>query len=214
MARQFSANDIVRLLLNVERSVVREALTDERLSAHEIWLEKGVILEEIRKITAPASPREEFVEIFAVVIRTALGAARILHDRATGPIIGRLFRVGLELIEHILETILDSLDELAERPLAPPEIPEFELFPSDAVDGVGPPDNRDTVRSLRVGLLAVSRISPLLDSADTKLIELFLEIDPVFALAQGPIRVLLSQADTARGEAQVAIEDAIILLGG
>ena len=202
MARQFSADDIVRLLLNVERSVVRQALTDERLSAHEIWLEKGVILDEIRKITAPVSPREAFLQVFSEVVRAALGAALLLRQSSTGPIIGRLFRVAMDGVVFILESILTVLEELAVPPGAAPGIEEFDLVPSQPL----PPQIGHDVNDLRVASQELLTVSVSLTEARDKLRELFFAIDPVFSLAQGPILGAIGVAQDARARALGEIE--------
>lgn len=201
MARQFSSNDIVRLLLNVERSVVREALTDERLSAHEIWLDKGEILEAIAAIGGIAgeieTPREAFVEIFAAVVRAGLGAARILRDQATGPVIGRLFRLAMDGVIVILEHILDSLESLAVPPSGDINVAEFPLIPP--VSGAEP--IKHSVSDLNRAITALDRQQKVLETARRRVQELFLEIDPVFSLAQGPIISDLSSAEDDRAVA-------------
>lgn len=197
MARQFSSEDIVRLLLNVERSVVREALTDERLSAHEIWLEKGVILEEIRKITAPQDPRQAFVEIFTAGITAAVGAAEIIRDQATGPVIGGLVRVAMGGVIFILEHFLAALDELARPPLDPQIVDEFDLGVSGGVPAP-PPDDTGT---LTAAIATLDQLWIHLVEARRLIREHFLEVDPVLQLAEGQISGRLREVDDARARA-------------
>jgi len=214
MARQFTSEDLVRLLLNVERSVVREALTDERLSAHEIWLEKGVILEAIARIgtqEAPANTREIFLSIFTDVILAVIGAAEILRDAATGPVIGKLFKLFMGGIISLLEAVLLSLKELAQAPPTIPDLTEFDLVPPQPAP-VPDPINPQVVILLKSARLALINQLIVLEALRVKVHELFFAIDPVFSLAQGPILVLINDADRGRADSLSEIERALRLI--
>jgi len=205
MARQFTADDIVRLLLNVERSVVREALTDERLSAHEIWLEKGVILEEIRKITGTTAEHPDFIDILSNVVQTAIGAALLLKKKATGPIIGRLFRTALDGLIFILQRIWDTLQNIATLVPEAPRVDEFDLTPLATPTTPIPLDKTLLVNAIQ----ALARLENHIKSARTQVIDLFSSIDPVFALVQGPIMGNLTSINSERAQAIREIENFI-----
>lgn len=220
MASQFSKNDIVRIILNTDRTIIREALTDGRL-AEEVFLPKSEILAAIAAISGPISPEERSTELENILreftrraLEPALRAA--IKGRTDFETFGGFWNRLIAAINWPFEVILTHI--LTSVGAFEPSEP---LFPFDSSDfGVpgptpGPlPDNSDSLRALRSGLQAVVGIPPLLTSARTRLLELFLEIDPVFSLAQGPILGDLNAIGVARAQTEQAILDAIRILEG
>lgn len=207
MPRQFSPDALVRLLLNVERRVVREALTDERLADHEIWIKKDEILKAIANIHGPDEVlTDDTMREFALrqwkAALTAVRRAKANWDRETG-IIARLMGAAATVFEVIFEHIIKQLDD----PKAPgnpvPDIIEFPLVPSN---GASPPAETPGLTPAQVTLLreAIRQllfIPPAITSARRQLTELFFEIDPVLQLLQSGILSELTTIDTARARA-------------
>lgn len=209
MPQQFSAKDIVRLLLNVETSVVREALTDPRLADAEIWLKKNEILDAIRAITPDFEQKNviaEIIELLIPVLEAALRANKAAREvwEDQGGIINRLLAAINRPFEVILEAMLAALEGFIDPP-EPFPLEEFDL----SLDGGGTAPPSVNLQPLRTALVQLLTVQREVATARTKVLELFLEIDPVFSLAQGPILGNLNNADQARASAQRLISEVI-----
>lgn len=207
MPRQFSADALVRLLLNVERRVVREALTDERLADHEIWIKKSEILDLIREMHAPEEIliSETLKEFALKQWKTALVAVqRARRDwESRGGIISRLMGAAATILEVLFERVIAELEESKDAIGPPPEIPEFSLVDGIPVEVPSEPSGLTAAQraSLEVARGQLGLMPALLTEARRQLQELFFQIDPVLQLLQSGILSELTGIDDARARA-------------
>jgi len=157
-------------------------------------LEKGAIIDEIRKISAPTDPREAFISIFSDTVLAAVGAAKVFRDAATGPVIGRLFRVAMDAVIHVLDQVLERLEGLAQPPFPISPIEEFDLVPSPRPTPAIPHDTS----GLESALAALALLAEDLETARELLRTLFFSIDPVLSLAEGQITGALRAVGDSR----------------
>lgn len=208
MARQFNKNDVIRLLLNVETSVVEEALRDERLADQAIWIKKQEILEAIEDLAAIFGETElekRLQDFFRPLLENAISTAeesnRILREQ--GGIINRIMAamntVFIVFLEHWMR-VIETEEVPAPLPGPFPKLIEFDFQLPDP----GP----TPVQQIRAAISSLRLCQQELAAATIILAKEQL-VQPVttgcgLALSRGLVGI--KQAEDHRGRAQSVLQ--------